>query len=129
MQTVDEARWRILELSITAELPTEMQIHCLASGVRSAREETTGVQLELNLYIVELRMKVQPSTPSEVKEQRVSMIQTGVEEIGRAVQDYTGMLDQAFDILTSLQEDPNIQRLETEAHKLQEQYDSVRGIV
>jgi len=66
------------------------------------------VQPELNLQITELQMKVQPSTPPEVKEQRVSMIQTGLEEIGRAVQDCTNMLDQAFDVLTSLQEDPNI---------------------
>ena len=37
------------------------------------------------------------------------------------------MLDQAFGVLTSLQEDPNIQCLETEAHELQEQYENVRG--
>ena len=85
------------------------------------------VQLELNLQIAELRLKAQPSTPLEVREQHVSVIQIGLEEIGRAVQDCTGMLDQAFDVLTSLQEDPNIQLLETEARELQVQYDSVHG--
>lgn len=39
------------------------------------------------------------------------------------------MLDQAFDVLTSLQEDPNIQRLEIEVYKLQQQYESVRGMI
>jgi len=37
------------------------------------------------------------------------------------------MLDQAFNVLTSLQEDPNIQRLEIEARELQQQYENVRG--
>ena len=91
------------------------------------REKTTHVQLELNLHIIELRLKAQPSTPPEVKEQCVSVIQLGLEEIGWAVQECTGMLDQAFDILTSLQEDPNIQCLEIESRQLHEQYDSVRG--
>lgn len=66
------------------------------------------MQLELNLQIAKLQMKAQPATPLEVKEQRVSTIQTGLAEIGRVVQDGTDMLDQAFDVLTSLQEDPNI---------------------
>lgn len=37
------------------------------------------------------------------------------------------MLEESFEVLTNLQEDPNIQRLETEARELQQQYDSVRG--
>jgi len=65
-------------------------------------------------------MKAQPSTPLEVREQCISMIQIGLEEIGQVVQDYTDMLGQAFDVLTSLQEDPNIQFLEIEPRKLQE---------
>ena len=43
------------------------------------------------------------------------------------MQDYDGTLDQDFDVLTSLQEDPNIQCLEIEVHKLQDQYGNVRG--
>lgn len=38
------------------------------------------------------------------------------------------MLDQVFDILTSLQEDPNIHCLEIEVCELQQQYDNVRGM-
>ena len=37
------------------------------------------------------------------------------------------MLEQVLEVLTTLQEDPNIQRLETEARKLQQQYDNIRG--
>lgn len=60
------------------------------------------MQLELNLQITKLWMKVQPSTPPKVKELCISAIQTRLVEIRREVLDYTGMLDQAFDVLTSL---------------------------
>ena len=58
--------------------------------------------LELNLQIVKLWLKAWPSTPLEVREQCVNTIQIGMEEIIWEVQDCTGMLDQAFDVLTSL---------------------------
>lgn len=74
----------------------------------------TKVWLELNIQIVELRLKAQPSTPSEVLEQRASAITTGLEEIGGAVRYCTSMLEQALEVLMTLQEDPNIQHLETE---------------
>jgi len=50
-----------------------------------------------------------------------------MEEIGGAVHDCTNMLKQALEVLTMLQEDPNIQWLETEARELQQRYDKIRG--
>lgn len=91
-----------------------MQIHSLATGVREDREETTKVQLELNLQIAKLRLKTQPSTPPEVREQCPSAITLGLEEMGSVVRDCTNMLEDALEVLTTLQEDANIQRLETE---------------
>lgn len=57
------------------------------------REETTKVQLELNLQIVELWLKVQLSTPPEVREHHTSSITVGMEEIGGAVHDCTNILE------------------------------------
>lgn len=37
------------------------------------------------------------------------------------------MFEESFEVLTTLQEDPNIQRLETEVHELQQQYDDIKG--
>lgn len=85
------------------------------------------VQLELNLQIAELRLKAQPSTPPEVREQRHCAIPSGLEAIEHVVQDCTGLLDQSLFTLRSLQEDPTIQRLETEAWQLQQAYDNIRG--
>lgn len=67
---MDEVCRHVPKLSITADLPTKVQIHNLASGDQNTRKETTQVQLELNLQIVE----AQPSAPLEVKEQSVSAI-------------------------------------------------------
>jgi len=63
-------------------------------------------------------LKAQPSTPPEVKDQHSSAIAAGMEEIGGAIHNFTNMLEQALEVLTTLQEDPNIQQLETEAHEL-----------
>ena len=68
---------------------------------------------------------MQSSTPLEVREQCTGAIRKGLEEIGQAVQNYTTMLEESVMVLTSLQEDRNIQRLETEVRELQVQYDSV----
>lgn len=76
-------------------------------------------QLELNLQIVELQLKAQPSTPPEMKEQRSNTITAGTIEINSAVMDCTKLFKELFEVLTTLQEDPNIQCLETEAYELQ----------
>jgi len=41
-----------------------------------------------------------------------------MEEISSTVRDYTRTLEESFEVLTNIQEDPNIQRLEIEAHEL-----------
>ena len=85
------------------------------------------VQLKLNLQIVELQLKTQPSTPPEVKEKCASVITTAITEVNSAVTDYTKLFEQLFEVLTTLQEDLNIQRLEKEARELQQKYDEVKG--
>jgi len=118
VQVLEEAFQMVPELAIPANAPAEARIHRLAAGVHEAWEEMTKVQLELNLQIVELWLKVQSSTPSEVREQRVNSITLGMEEINSVVRDCTRMLEESFEVLTNLQEDPNIQCLEIEAREL-----------
>lgn len=60
------------------------------------------VRLELNLYIVELWLKAQPSTPPEMREQCTNTITMGIKEISNAVRDYTKMLEESFEVLTTL---------------------------
>jgi len=107
----------------------EVHIWKLIAGVREAKEEMAKVQLELNLQIAELQLKAQPSTPSEVKEQRASAITKGIAEINNAVKDYTWLFEGSFEVLTTLQEDPNIQRLETEVRTMQQKYEKFKGNV
>jgi len=92
----------VLELAIPAEAPTEARIQRLAVGVREVREEMAKVQLELNLQIAKLQLKVQSSTPPEVREQRASTITSRLEEINSAVRDCTRMLEESFEVLANL---------------------------
>lgn len=68
MQTVDDACRRVPKLAIATDLLVEVQIHSLAIEVHDVREETTRVQLKLNLQITELWLKAHPPTPLEIKE-------------------------------------------------------------
>lgn len=105
---LEEAYQIVPELTILADIPIEARIHRLTVGLREAWEEMTKLQLELNLHIIELRLKVQPSIPLEVIEQCASAITLGLEDIGSAIRDYTRMLEESFEVLTNLLEDPNI---------------------
>lgn len=60
------------------------------------------VPLELNLQIAKLQLKAQPSTPQEVREQRISAIMAGIEKIKNAVKDCTKVLEELFEVLTAL---------------------------
>lgn len=51
----------------------------------------------------------------------------GTKEINSAVKDCTKLLEESFEVITTLQEDPNLQCLETEARKLQQRYDDIKG--
>lgn len=115
------------KMAILAEAPAEARIQRLAAGVREVREEMAKVQLALNLQIAELQLKAQSSTPPEVREQCAISVTLGMEEISNVVRDCTRILEGLFEVLTDLQEETNIERLETEAHELQQHYDSVKG--
>ena len=115
------------EFAIPEEEPVDVHIHKLAIGVHDTRTEMAQVQLELNLLIIELQLRAQASTPPEVKEQRVAAVIEAVTEVESAVPDCTHLFEQSFEVLIGLQEDPNIQRLETEARELQQHYDEVKG--
>jgi len=65
-------------LDIQAEEPVEACIHKLVTGVYDARTEMSRIQMELNLQITELQLSSQPSTPPEVREQRVTTVTTTI---------------------------------------------------
>lgn len=45
-----------------------------------------------------------------------------------AVVDYTTLLKKAMEVVTTLYEHPNLQRLNSEVHELQQQHDEMRAI-
>ena len=90
------------ELAIQAGEPVETRVRKLAAGVSEAQKEISRVQLELNLQIAELQLKVQPSTLLEVTEKRGSTITIGIGEISSAVKGYTKLFEELFKVLTTL---------------------------
>jgi len=86
--------------------------------VCNARTKLAKVQFELNLNITELELKAKPLTPPEVKENREAAIQDAVAIVDVVVKDLTTLFEQSHKVVTSLQEDPNIQRLEIKVREL-----------
>jgi len=57
-QAMEEVCTSVPELAMPVELPATEKIHHITVGLRRAQEETGKAQLELNLQIAKLRMKV-----------------------------------------------------------------------
>ena len=85
------------------------------------------VQLELNLPIEKLQLKAEPSTSLEMREQCTTVVTIAIAAVDNAVANCMQLFEQSFEVLTTLQEDPNLERLETEARELQQRYDEVKG--
>lgn len=63
----------------------------------------------------------------EVKEKCATVVTEVITAVDSVVVDCTRLFEQLFEVLTSLQEDPNVHRLEIEVRELQEHYDEVKG--
>lgn len=119
VQVVEEAFQMVPELAIQVEEPVEACVRKLATGVCDARAEMARVQLELNLQLTKLQLRAQLSTLSKVREQHTTMVTTSIMMVDSAVINYMKLFEQSFEVLTTLQENPNIERPETKVHKLQ----------
>lgn len=77
------------KLDIQAEEPVEVRVCKLATGVRDARTKMARIQQELNLQILELQLRAQPSTPLQFKEQHTTVVRIAIVAVDSAVADYT----------------------------------------
>lgn len=72
-------------------------------------------------------MSAQPSTLPKVKEQHTTTVTVVVATVDSVVADCMQLFEQSFEVLTTLQEDLNVDHLETEAHKIQKRCDEAKG--
>lgn len=86
--------------------------------MRDAKTQMEKVQFELNLKIIDIELNSQPSTPLETKEQCEATVKDVVATIDVAVADCIVLFKQSMDVITTLQEDPNLHNLKKEAAKL-----------
>lgn len=71
-------------------------------GIRDAKAEVERVQFELNMEIIELQLKSQPSTPLEVREQCGVAIKEGMATVDVVVVDCTTLFEQEMELVTTL---------------------------
>ena len=71
---VIEAYRIVPDLHILVDAQSEAKIRKLVASLREAKVEVGRVQFELNMKITELQLKLQPTTPPEIKEQCGAMI-------------------------------------------------------
>lgn len=65
----------------------------------------------------------------EVREKRAIAMTDAIAVVASTETDYTTLFEESLELLTSLQEDPNVQTLETKAWELQQYYDKVKVTV
>lgn len=95
------------ELHILEDAQPEEKIRKLIAGVRIAKAEINQVQFELNMKITELQLKLQSTNPSVVREQCKAAINEGMATLDATVANFTTLFEQAMELVTNLQEDPN----------------------
>lgn len=108
----------ISELHIPEDTMVNARIQKLTIGVCGARTELPKVQFELKFKITGPRLKAKPSTPPDVREQREASIKDAIATVDAIVKDYTTLFEQSLEVVTNLQEDPNLHRLEIEEREL-----------
>lgn len=86
----------------------------------NAKEEAARVQFELNMIIRELELKSQLSTPPKVREQCEAVIKYRVVILDITVVDCIALFEQTMEVVTTLHEDHNLQRLNTWIRELQQ---------
>jgi len=67
--------------------------------------------------------------PPKVKEQCTNVITMTIVEVNNTGKNCTKILEESLEVLTTLQEDLNIQRLEIEASELLQKYDEIKGTI
>jgi len=79
------------------------------------------------MQIAELQMKAQSAMPREIIEQWKNIITIAHEMLISKMKECMDLFTYSIVTLTTLQEDPTLQRLETKARELQEAYDRTKG--
>lgn len=123
--TIAQAYSELPELKILEATSME-NIQKLTCVVKESKDVIAKFQFELQLQIPQLELKLQPMTPPKVREKRRATIKEGTETLEDAVKGCTEMFEQAMELWTSLQEDPNLQNIEEDIMENQRHFDEIR---
>ena len=82
----------------------------------------------MQMKMIELQMQLQPATPPEAWEQCVAEIKVANDNIESTVQECDQVFEDIMDIQASLQEDPQVQKIEEAVCEKLEQMDHIKVI-
>ena len=107
----------------------EDKVANLDLAVKGYKDKITNVQFTYVMNINELQMELQPTMPQEVQEQREADLKAIIANIAAVVEDCGKLLDERLQIQTSLQEDPNTQKLQEDIQQKQQQLEEIQETV
>jgi len=76
--------------------------------VKASKEEIGKVHFELQLHISKLQLKLQPTTVLKVREYHEVVIKEEMATLQAAFKGYIQLFENAMELWTSPQEDPNL---------------------
>ena len=97
------------------EAPVEKVVK-LALMIKDSNNVVAKLKFDYEVKILELKIRLQPGTPPKVREQRQRDLNITLKGIYDMMADYGKLLDDVMHIWTSLQEDPNVLKIEEELH-------------
>lgn len=115
---IGEACRTVQELQIPQEKLLEAKIQKLVIGIHDAKAQVAKVQFKLNMKIIELELRSQLSTPPKFREQRKAVVKEGIATMDDVFVNFTTLFEQAMEVVTTMQEDPTMQILNTNIYKL-----------
>lgn len=99
-------------MDVCEEESVEDKFVKLILAVKESKKKVVDVQFKYEIKTSELKMKLQPTMPPEVCEKRDISLNTALIVISGTVVECGKLLDEILRIWTSLQEDPNVQKIE-----------------
>lgn len=108
---ITQAYSELPQLQILADMISTDKIQKIVVIVKESQAEMNKDRFELQLQILKLELKLQTTTPSEVREKRRAIIKEEMVTSDAIVKGCTQLFEQTTKLWNSLHEDPTLQKL------------------
>lgn len=81
---------------------------------------------DLHIQIIELQLKLQLTTPLDIRDKCKASIRTHRENLDVAVKDFSELFKETLELWASLQEDPQVTKIKVSIQDKQLKYDEIK---